>query len=224
MPTKTYNNARECLAAIATRYQALESYTDDGFVRPFGSSGPNRCWFKTQFRRPGLFRFQFATPHPYTPLRHIVTKTVIGSDGTTAFFSTQRHDSAPRTEIEDSLELAVAGATGISMGTAHTIGSLLLDCVGGFALPMLNRPRFRRSRQLDGQHCGRITAIHPRGGRVTVWFGTSDLLLRKLVWHRTNREEVRKNICIDQTPDQAEFLVPAFGRRRFTLRSNPGCT
>ncbi len=204
----TYKNARECLSAIATRYQMLDSYIDEGFVRPFGSTGPNNCWFETQFSRPSLFRFQFTTPHPYPPLRHLVTKTVIGSDGTTPYSSTEHPGSAPKIEIEESLELAVAGATGISKGTAHTIGNLLLECVGGFSLSMLKRPRFRRSREFAGEHCGRITGIHPRGGRVTVWFSTHDLLLRKIVRHPFKREEVRKNIRIGQPPDQAAFRVP----------------
>lgn len=204
----TYKNARECLSAIVTRYQMLDSYIDEGFVRPVGSTGPNNCWFETQFSRPGLFRFQFITPHPYPPLRHQLTKTVIGSDGTTPYFATQYPDSAPKTEIDESLELAVAGATGISKGAAHTIGSLLLECVGGFSLLMLKRPRFRRSREFEGEHCGRITGIHPRGGRVTVWFGTNDLLLRKIVRQTFKREEIRRNIRINQPLNQAVFHVP----------------
>jgi hypothetical protein len=204
----TYQNARKCLSAIAARYRLLESYVDEGFVRPYGSSGPKNCWFDTQFSRPGCFRFQFSTPHPYPPLRHLVTRTVIGSDGTTPYFSTEYPGAVPKTDIEASLALAVAGATGISRGTAHTIGNLLLESVGGVSPLIMNRPRFRRSRVFEGEHCGRITGIHPRGGRITVWFGTSDLLLRKVVNHTFRREEVRKNIRIDQSPDQAAFRLP----------------
>lgn len=204
----TYKNARACLSAIATRYQVLDSYSDEGYVHPYGSTGPDDCWFETQFSRPGLFRFQFATPHPYPPLRHRVTRTVIGSDGTTPYFSITYPGAAATTDVEPSLELAVAGATGISYGTAHTIGKLLLEGVGGFSLSMLIRPRFRRSREFAGEHCGRITGMHPRGGRVTVWFGTTDLLIRKIVQHTFKREEVRTNIRIDQPLDLAVFRVP----------------
>lgn len=65
-------------------------------------------------------------------------------------------------DIERDLGLAVAGAIGISKGSAHTFSNLLLECVGGFSLAMLNRPRFRRSRVFQGEHCSRITGIHPR--------------------------------------------------------------
>nr|WP_143028984.1 hypothetical protein [Massilia sp. PDC64] len=204
----TYNNARECIAAIAARYRMLDSYADEGYVRREGSTRPDECWFETQFSRPGLFRFQFSRPHPYPPLRHLVTKVVIGSDGTTAYFRVEHDGSVRRNDIEENLGLAVAGATGISKGTAHTIGNLLLECVGGFSLSMLNRPRFRRSREFHGDYCGRITGIHPGGGRVTLWFGASDLLLRKIVRHRTRSEEVRKNIRTDQSIDQAVFHMP----------------
>jgi hypothetical protein len=204
----TYNNARECIAAIIARYRVLDSYADEGYVRPSGSTGPNECWFDTQFSRPSLFRFQFSRPHPYPPLRHLVTKVVVGSDGTTAYSRIEHDGLVRKNDIEQNLGLAVVGATGISRGAAHTIGNLLLECVGGFSLSMLNRPRFRRSRGFLGEHCGRITGIHPRGGRITVWFGTSDLLVRKIVRHRTKNEEVRENIRIGQSMDQAVFRVP----------------
>jgi hypothetical protein len=203
-----YNNARECIAAIIARYRMLDSYVDEGYTRPSGSSGPDKCWFETQYARPDLFRFCFSRPHPYPPLRHLVTHVVIGSDGTTPYFRVERNGTVLINNVEESLGLAVAGATGISNGTAHTIGSLLFDSVGGFSLSMLGRPRFRRSREFGGEHCGRITGIHPRGGRVTVWFGTSDLLVRKIVRHRIRSEEIRKNICVDQPIDQVVFRVP----------------
>lgn len=203
-----YKNARECIGAIAARYRMLDSYTDEGYVRTSGPTRPHKVWFETQFSRPSLFRFQFSRPHPYPPLRHLVTKVVIGSDGTTAYFCMERDGSVRRTDVERDLGLAVAGATGISSGAAHTIGNLLLECVGGFSLSMLNRPRFRRSRVFRGEHCSRITGIHPRGGRFTLWFGTSDLLLRKIVSHRIKSEEVRQNIRINQSIDQAVYGVP----------------
>lgn len=204
----TYNNARECIAAIAARYRMLDSYADEGHVRREGSTGPDECWFETQFSRPGLFRFQFSRPHPYPPLRHLVTTTVIGSDGTTAYCHVEHDGSVRLNAIEDNLGLAVAGATGISRGAAHTIGNLLLDCVGGLSLSMLHRPRFRRSREFNGEYCGRITGIHPGCGRVTLWFGASDLLLRKIVRHRIGSEEVRKNIRTGQPIDRAVFRMP----------------
>jgi hypothetical protein len=40
-------------------------------------------------------------------------------------------------ELEESLKLAVAGATGISGGSAHTIARLLLPEIGGFSLSKL---------------------------------------------------------------------------------------
>lgn len=208
-PMPTYKNARECITAISSRYRMLDSYADEGYTRPSGSTQPHDCWFKTQFSRPDQFRFQFSRPHPYPPLRHLVTQIVIGSDGTTAYFHKERDGTACRNDIERDLGLAVAGATGISRGAAHTIGNLLLECVGGFSLAMLNKPRFRRSRIFQDVYCSRITGIHPwGGGRITLWFSTSDLLLRKIVSHRTKSEEIRQNIRIDQLIDQAVFAVP----------------
>lgn len=204
----THLSARECLAAITVRYKALESYADEGFVRPMGLLGLKSCWFETQFVRPGMFRFRFSTPHPYRPLRHIVTTTVIGSDGLTPYFFLEHPRSAPTLRIEKNLGMAVAAATGISQGTARTIGSLLLEDVGGFALQQLKRPRFRQARQFEGEWCGRISGIHPRGGRITIWFGMHDLLVRKYVRHEFKQEEVRTKIRVDMELENALFKVP----------------
>ena len=204
-----FRNAHECLAAISEQYRSLTSYADDGFVRAFGSRGPKTCWFQTLFKQPQQFRFEFSTPHPYPPLRHIVTTSVVGTSGTAAYFASRHPRTGRSIEPVETLELAVAGATGISHGAAHTIGSLLFNSVRGFSLQMLKRPRFRAYREFGGTLCSVITGQHPRGGRITVWFGRDDLLLRKVVRHWAKSEEVRLNIRPNAEVSDSAFGAPS---------------
>ncbi len=113
-------------------------------------------------------------------------------------------------EQEKSLEMAVAGATGISSGTAHTIGELLFDEVGGSSFLDLKRIRFRRTREIDGVHCVAISGLHPNGGRITAWFGVDDLLLRrKLRKHsRGKTDELRFRVESDSDCSLDFFCIP----------------
>jgi hypothetical protein len=69
--------AHSILEKVVAHYAAMRSYSDLGEVRRHISSevGELSTIFSTSFRRPSLFRFEFATPHPDPALRHIVTRT-----------------------------------------------------------------------------------------------------------------------------------------------------
>ncbi len=204
----TYCSASECISSVAERYRAIQSYSDVGIVRLIGKLNLPSCWFETHFVRPQQFRCQFIRPHPYRPLRHLQTKYIVGSDGAASYLYTQPPGSKSIFEAEEDLRIAVAGATGISSGAAHTVSELLLECVGGFSLTMLNRLHFRRARSLDGVLCHRISGRHPRGGRVVIWIGVNDLLIRKIVKHYLRHEEVRFNILANTNISLETFRVP----------------
>ena len=217
-----YPSARALLNQVLKKYRALDTYVDHGVVRPTFSDGPLTCWFETDFSKPDYFRFQFIRPHPHRRLRNLrLTKYIVGNDGTKTYFSSQERGCRTRIDIEDGLAMAVAGATGISRGAAHTIGALFFEDIGGFELTMLTGLRFRRSRMFDGVMCYRISGEHPRGGRYTVWFGTEDLLLRKLVSHRFRSEEIRFDIRIDASISATRFAVPSYECGSTELLSAP---
>lgn len=204
----TYRNAYEFLVEVSGRYRAMVTYSDVGVVRPRWKAGPHSCWFETQFNRPNSLRFQFTRPHPYRKLRHVLTKYIAGCDGATAYFVTEACGKPPVIEPQASVEMTVAGATGISQGTAHTIGSLLLECIGGFSFLMLQRPRFRRPRKFGGVDCYRVSGVLPPMGRFTLWISMGDLLLRKVVNHRYRSEEVRLRIEVDEPISAEVFCAP----------------
>ena len=205
----TYRNAEALVEALIARYRGLRSYTEVGVVRPVHADEPLSTWFETDYASPDMFRFQFVRPDPHPRLRWRLTKYIAGASSDGAYFYTEERGGSRRVEREASLEMAVAGATGISEGTAHTIGSLLMDRVGGFSFDMLNRIRFREIRCFDGVFCHCVSGVHPRGGRFTLLVSVQDLLLRKLIHHKTRREEVRFNIRTDIAIPEERFAIPA---------------
>jgi hypothetical protein len=120
-----------------------------------------------------------------------------------------KHYSGPAgVEVSESLDLAIAGATGISSGTAHTIGALLFAEVSGFNLLDLRRVRFRRNRIVLGVPCICVSGLHPRAGRWSAWFGEQDMLLRRLYRSRFNSEELRFNPSTTAAFEREAFHVP----------------
>ena len=204
-----YPNARSYLQAVYERYRCLEAYSDTGISRSLGRRQPRLCKFETLYQRPNLFRFTFESPHPSPRRRHLFSRCVVGHDGTTPFLFSKHYSGPAGTELSESISMAIAGATGISSGTAHTIGALLFAEVSGFTLLDLERPRFRRNRTIQGVPCVCVSGLHPRGGRCTAWFGAEDMLLRRLYRSKFNAEELRFNPSPAATFAPEDFDAPS---------------
>ena len=203
-----FANARAWLEATVARYAALNSYSDVGVVEDISKLRRPSCWFTTQFESPALYRFEFVTAHPFWPLHHIRTKSVLGSDGQCNYYFRKFARSESTLELADSLLSVVSRAAGVSQGTATTIGKLLLPDLRRFSLAALRRPRFRANREIEGTECLSISGIWPGRGRFTVWVGKHDLLLRRLLCHEFHLSETRSQIAINQAIPKATFHVP----------------
>lgn len=203
-----YSNARAYLEAVYARYRSLDAYSDTGLTRSLGSRYPRLCTFDTKYLRPSLFRFQFESPHPNIRRRYSFSRCVVGHDGKAPYLYSHYYSGPADVERSESLDFAIAGATGISGGTAHTIAALLFGEVSGFTLLDLHRIRFRRSRAIGGVQCVCISGLHPRGGRWSAWFGAEDMLLRRLYQSKFNTEELRFSPSTSHTAEPETFLVP----------------
>jgi len=205
----TFQNARTYLREVVRRYRELLSYSDTGMSYRPHCRRDRLCTFETDYSRPADFRFHFESPHPYRPLRHLTTQTTVGIRNAKPYFVTRYYQGDGRAETPEDLDLAIAGATGISSGTAHTIASLLFPEVSGFSLLDLRRIRFRRSRVVDGVRCVAVSGLHPYGGgRYTAWFGEQDFLLRRLLTSRFKAEENRTNIRTSHVISEDRFAPP----------------
>jgi outer membrane lipoprotein-sorting protein len=207
------NPAEDLLQDVVNQYASMTSYSDSGAVhmKIAGSEDLYSQTFTTMFKRPAFFRFEFSRPHPYEKLRHVVKRYVVGFDGKAAYFVTKRHDAPPTREERSNLELAVAGATGVSSGSVHTIARLLLPEVYGLSLLDSTDVRFNSERAVDGVACYSVTAQHPKiGGAREIWIEKDSLLLRKVIraFSKTPCEEMRKQIRVDELLRDRLFEAP----------------
>ncbi len=205
-------DARDVLRAVVERYAALGSYSDTGEVatRIAATGMVRRITFSTLYQRPSFFRFTFFTPHPHPPLGHLVTEHAAGHDGTVGYSVAKRPDGTVARKSPISLEAAVARATGISSGSAHTIGRLLLPEVQGSGLLDLVDARRGDDVVIDGQSCYSITAQAPKGGRrQELWIEQDSYLIRRLVTRFEQGEsvEARENIGIDSALPSSLFAA-----------------
>ena len=208
-------DAAALLARASQRYAGLNTYQDEGSVRfPLLPTSEQEITFKTAYVRPDLFRFQWSSGHPFPPLRHMVTRHVIGSDGQRAY-SWVKYPGKPEQErTEESLGNAVAGATGVSMGSAHASATLLVDMLwkdqpfGGSILNVSSAVHIG-TESVDGVMCDRIRGADRRGDAIDLWIGAEDSLVR-----RTERQlnvkfvEVRTRIIVDAEIERSRFDPP----------------
>lgn len=121
--------AEEILAQVAKTYQQVETYSDTGVVKTlfFTENGKrlDEIPFATDFIRNKKFRFEFSDKHPF-PFSPTYKSIIfgIGNDAVTW----RDHEIGEDTigiNKEESLIMAIAGATGISSGSAYNIPALL---------------------------------------------------------------------------------------------------
>ena len=205
-------DAQDILRAMVERYAALGSYSDTGEVtRRIAATGTvHRITFSTLYQRPSLFRFTFFKPHPYPPLGHLVTEHTVGHDGTVGYCVAKRPGGRVARKSPISLEAAIARATGISSGSAHTIGRLLLPEVQGSGLLDLVDARQGDDVIIDGKSCYSVTARTPKGdGPEELWIEKDSYLLRRCItrFEQSESVEVRENISIDSPQPSSLFAA-----------------
>lgn len=159
----------------ATAYATASSYVDHGEqITVFdGGKFTERRTFTTAFVRPSAFRFE------YREDGSAATAYIIWSDGTNA--RTQWYLNGGRVQPVSSLELAIAGATGVSGGTAYFVPSLL-GLVHG--TPSLIDPRYEGTESIDGHPCWKVSGS-TRGGTMTYWIDGASHLVRRMFEKKT---------------------------------------
>lgn len=122
----------EILAQVGRTYGELNSYSDRGYV--LSKKHPDEPFekdktFTTYFRRPNYFRFEWTYCDQFAHFKSKAnTPSILWSDGKNVYLN---FSFSGKVEQVKSLRMAIAGATGVSGGTAHTISALLMKEVGG---------------------------------------------------------------------------------------------
>jgi hypothetical protein len=151
-------NPEQILAALSETYSTCASYMDTGEVVSLGAYPTTRP-FRTAFVRPDWFRFEFRDRFDEADPWHSYVVWANESDVRV------RWDIRPQVEQAESLRLALAGATGVSGGAAHTIPSLLMpDLFGPHPLTRLADVTSLPDEMLAGVACYRLVgrAVYPQ--------------------------------------------------------------
>jgi len=205
--------ATAVLQQTVATYQAMTTYRDHGWSVHTVKSFPTEespatvvIDFVTLFKRPSKFRFSWTTTDnfvggPYT------SKDAIWSDGLRVWGVWSYNENVPAPE--ESFNMAVAAATGVSSGTAHDIFRLLSDKISGFRFDQLRDLKIVRSEMLQGVDCYVVRGNNHGEVDHELWIGKKDHLIRKGI-HTTAADGntstfERTDIVVNQDIQDSEF-------------------
>ncbi|HZF08689.1 MAG TPA: hypothetical protein VFE33_07875 [Thermoanaerobaculia bacterium] len=169
--------AEQILARMAKTYAGCSSYRDAGeattvFFQRTGKRTVKKP-FTTAFVRPDRFRFEFQDRVGEEEWHRMIVWQQGGE-------VQSWWDLRPGVEHPASLDLGLAGATGVSGGSAHTIPRLLLpDRIEGWPLTALQEPKCLPDASFDGADCFRIEGKR-RGDPMTLWIDKASFLVRRI--------------------------------------------
>jgi hypothetical protein len=165
--------ADQILNLMAETYKHCTTYRDSG-VLTTNNKTFRTATFSTAFVRPDRFRFEYQM---VIPVIGRTQRNLVWREGQDV-----RSWSDDESEIsnERSFESAIAGATGVSLGSAYEIPSLLLpDEIEGRRLTSM-----KSATRLDDAKLGEINCFRVRGelgkSSITVWIDSKTLLIRKI--------------------------------------------
>lgn len=166
----------EILAQMERVYATCGSYRDSGVVRivyveETGERVEERP-FKTAFVRPDSFRFEFTQSFMGRTTRYIVWQRA--SEIRTWW------DVNASAETPPSLDMGLAGATGVSGGSAHTVPVLLLPgVVTGRSTKDMTVVTRLSDVDCGSSVCSRVEGVYA-GRKRTLWIDLKSYLLRRV--------------------------------------------
>jgi outer membrane lipoprotein-sorting protein len=164
--------AQQILDKMAANYATCKSYRDSGVVTNFFSlEHIDVKPFRTAFVRPDQFRFEYDDPDPEKP--YVVWAK---GDEVRSWWYIR-----PGVQNPPSLGRGIAGVTGVSSGSAHTIPTLLLpDQIGGRSMASLTDLTRLPDEAVDDTLCFKLQgkfADQP----TTLWLEKETYLIRRIV-------------------------------------------
>jgi len=164
-------------------YESCNTYMDSGRVQIIFITSQGRRTvvrpFTTSFVRPAAFRFEFQDRHgEYEWNQYIVWRQ---DAAIKSWYSIK-----PVVKDHDNLSSAVAGASGVSGGSANRIPSLLMpDLLRGSAIKSLTGLKLIGEEQVESKAAYKIEGQYPRGGGATLWIDKQRKLILKVFEKRT---------------------------------------
>jgi hypothetical protein len=178
-----FKDATSILGRAAKTYSDCSTYLDHGcVVTTFHSGTPtemtSKIWFTTYFRRPDHFRFSFLMQM----MQHVAFPEMIHTIWT-AGKSVHVKSPIPSFGAEKTLNLAIAGATGISSCSAHNIPVLLMPgVVSGRRTTDIKNAMYIGPELIGQESCERLQA---KSGtkQSDIWISKSRSLILQIQEH-----------------------------------------
>jgi hypothetical protein len=199
-------NASAILDKVAAVYADAQTYRDSGLVRstfiPGARSFSTELPFATAYSAPDRFRLEFQVPSPDSSdsvhRRWIVFRN---ADGVKEWSFLK-----PTVSAAASLDLAIAGASGVSDGIAHDIPALLMpqEITGRKLTANPDATRRIADAPCGDSECFRIdTTIHTQTGETTrtLWIAKSSFIVQRIDQHT-----VLANLTVDSTTTYSPVL------------------
>jgi outer membrane lipoprotein-sorting protein len=191
---------------MVQRYANLTSYEDSGVVETVTSGSLARrrtdIFFKTYFTRPKKLRFEWLDYGSFSA----PGLSLVWTDGIKAYSSyAYKQDEI---ETKEDIGLAIAGATGVSLGSAHTVPSLLLNDLLGFSPAELTKVSLKGQELFEGEDCYVVEGYHPDGDLWRLWISKHDSALRKLRTPTTNgdfEEQIHRDVRLNGNIPDSTF-------------------
>ncbi len=181
--SKPQLTAKNILDKMAKVYAECKTYKDHGVVKTVFIDDETRIVekpFETCFVRPFDFRFEYSEKGLRPPCY------IVWNNKT----ETKKWFYADKNKIkkEVSLSMAIAGATGVSGGSAHTIPNLLIDEIRGYGLKTLKKTKLLEEKRFDNSECYRIQGycgpVRLKNGvtskPLVVWIDKKTFLVRRI--------------------------------------------
>lgn len=172
---------------MSNAYANAKTYVDRGavsteFEMSNGMKHSVEKPFDIAFVRGGTFRFEY---------RDDSDVYLVWSDGTSTFTQWTKQ---PGIKSVADVSLAIAGATGVSGGSAHTTPRLAGVTTHGFSIADLAELRFEGTELVDNHQCWKISGAQ-RSTRLVLWIDQQSKLLRKTF----DQKELSSGTKVQQT-------------------------
>lgn len=172
------------IETMCAAYRSFDWYQDSGYVltvfeREGGGEFTTQRKFKTHYCRPNKFRFEWTE----SCAEGVSDAYAVWSDGKRAYKKYGNGDveivRSDDSGVRADLELAIAGATGISGGAAHDVMSLLFGFEGNM-MAALKEVRYLGDETQNGELCHCVRAALDTNFQLKLWISASrNILLKK---------------------------------------------
>ena len=201
----------EILEKTREMYAGMDTYRSEGVITSDIDTGGTKMKMETSFsillKKPDMYRITWTQKG--MPMPGMSQSGAVWSDGTQPYLYMGIMQSYSKIEGDD---MALASATGISGGVAHTIPSFFITSSIGTADPFsgLNNPRIEKIENVGDEECYVIAGDSAISKDVKFWISKKDFMIRK--FYRSLEMPEKPIEMPEMTDEMIEESLKALGQ------------